>query len=317
MENKSGIALSFNWIFALIVGGFILFVAIYATTRIVDIGSTAGTTTSAAKLISLFDPFETGLASGKSKEIVFSKEVKTIFTCEERANLPFGKQTVSYIEKTLGREKESEPVTIANKYIFSEQEVSGKKFYVFSKPFKIPFKVADIIIVNSNEYCFYNAPIKIKEGIEKLSIKDINFTDDFDLCKDMGVMVCFERIRGCDIEVNEDAGYVYKNDEELYYIDNTDGEPSLIYGAIFSDPEIYKCNVKRLIRKFSELSLIYIEKTSILNERGCSSNIDAKLRIARDVAGNSSSLRGVKDLAFNANEIDQVNEGARNGCEVY
>ena len=56
-------------------------------------------------------------------------------------------------------------VGFENKYIFSDREVEGKKFYVFSKPFEFPFKVTDLIYMTSSlkKYCFVNAPEDIEE----------------------------------------------------------------------------------------------------------------------------------------------------------
>ena len=65
-----------------------------------------------------------------------------------------------------------------------------------------------------------------------------------------------------DCEENSyDYGKIIKDGEVLYYYDN------LMYGAIFSSNDIYKCNVKRLMNRISILSNIYIEKIDIIAER--------------------------------------------------
>jgi len=73
--DKKAIAMSFNWIFAIIAGGFILFLAIFAAGQFIRTGEQTIYTETAASLISLFDPLETGLASGKAHEIGFKKRI--------------------------------------------------------------------------------------------------------------------------------------------------------------------------------------------------------------------------------------------------
>ena len=100
--DKKGIAMSFNWIFAILAGGFILFLAIFSAGKFIRTGEQILYTETAASLISLLDPLETGLASGKAHEIGFKKKSKIFFDCEENLNPPFGKQTISFSEKTFG-----------------------------------------------------------------------------------------------------------------------------------------------------------------------------------------------------------------------
>jgi len=102
--NKKAIAMTFNWIFAIIVGAFILFLAIYASGKFIRTSEQSIYTETAASLVSLFDPLETGLASGKASEITFKKESKIFFDCNENLNLPFGRQTISFSEQTFGEE---------------------------------------------------------------------------------------------------------------------------------------------------------------------------------------------------------------------
>ena len=75
--NKKAIAMSFNWLFAIIVGAIILFLAIYATSKFIKTSEEVIYTETSAKLIALLDPLETGLASGKSEEISFKKQTRT------------------------------------------------------------------------------------------------------------------------------------------------------------------------------------------------------------------------------------------------
>ncbi len=300
-RDKKAIAMSFNWIFALIAGTIILFLAIYATTQYIQTSEKTIYTETAAQLISLFDPLETGLASGKSDEINFKKQSRIYLDCSYLNNHPFGEQTIAFSEKTFGDKfgEKGEEVSIKNKYVFAENIVEGKKMSIFSKPFEMGFKVADIIVINSEVYCFYKASNEIKDEIEGLGIKNIQFSDDLNNCT--GTSVCFIG-SGCDINVLNNK--VVKGSEELYYTD------SLLYAAIFSSPENYECNIKRLRNKFNELSLVYIDKIKIIENKGCSSNTEAKLRIMMDSAKALKSSENIISLANQADVINSINLNA-------
>jgi len=305
--NKKAIEMGFNWIFALIVGAAILGLAIYGATQFIKTSEEALYTESAAKLISLLDPFETGLASGKSSQINFKKSTRTYYECDEFSNQPFGRQTISFSEQTIGDAwgDPGNPISIKNKYVFAENIVEGKNLYIFSKPFEAGFKVADLIMISSDEYCFYKAPSEIQKEIENLNIKNIEFVDNLENCTG-GVSVCWGA-DDCDIKIT--ANRVVKNNRELYYTGD------LIYAAIFSSPEIYECNLKRLKNKFNELSLIYLDKMNIIQQYGCGTGISLNLDIMRNQEINSS--KDVISWINGAETLDKINQGASSGCKLW
>jgi len=309
--KKAVFGMSFNWIFALIAGGFILFIAIYGASKFIQTSETTLYTETASKITSLLDPLETGLASGKATEILFRKESRFEFTCSEKLFPPFGKQTVSFSEQSFGKEfgSQSDRVDIKDKYIFTDNKLIGKNLIIFSKPFFLTFKVADLTIIFSDEYCFYNSPEEIYEDLEGLNIEKIIFMNSSgknQACN--GVKVCFDTKESCDIKVSYSQNYLIKEGKKLYYTDN------LIYAAIFSSPEIYECNLKRLKNKFNELVKIYLTKIEIVERKGCTSNIGDKL------ASMNSTLDSSKEiilLSKQAEEIDLINKGAKSGCKLY
>jgi len=307
LKDRKAIEMGFNWIFAIIAGTFILFLAIYGASRFIETSESSLYTQSAAKLVSLFDPLETGLASGKSSEIDFKKQTKLYFDCEERAYPPFGKQTISFTEKTFGDEygEKGGDITIKNKYVFSEEIVEGKKLHIFSKPFFMPFKIADIIIISSENYCFYDSPEYIREDLEGLNLENIYFINFSMDCS--GKKVCFDG--DCEISVVENENFVLKDEQKLYY------EGDLIYSAIFS--EIYECNIKRLMNKFYELGKIYLDKTEIIGRKECINNIGPKLANLMKDSKNLQSSEGLNNLFKDSLEIESINGDARSGCRLY
>ena len=312
-KNNRAIAMSFNWIFAMIVGAAILALTIYTATRFIETSEEALYTESAARLISLLDPFETGLASGKSAQINFKKLTRTFYECDEFSNQPFGRQTIAFSEQTLGDKfgDKGGEVSIKNKYVFAENIVEGKNLYIFSKPFFMGFKVSDLIMISSDEYCFYNAPADIQSDIAGLNLENIIFTNDITNCTGEGVnkvSVCWGgSSNNCDMRVTENR--IVKNNKELYYIGD------LVYAAIFSSPENYECNLKRLKSKFNELALVYSDKSNIIQRYGCGTGIKTNLEIIRNQDIDSS--REFILLNSNMEKLESVNNAAKSGCELW
>jgi len=274
IHKKAAFGMSFNWVFALIVGGFILFIAIYGASKFVQTSQETLYTTTAAKITSLLDPLETGLASGKATEIKFQKLSRFYFTCNENSYPPFGRHTISFSEQTFGEKfgEKSDKVEITDKYIFTSEVLQGKRIVIFSKPFFLTFKVADLTMIFTEDYCFYDTPEEIEEDLGGLNIESIRFMNDSQTLRHCnGKTVCFERRDGCDVKVHHNEDYLIKDGFKLYYEDN------LIYGAIFSSPNVYECNLKRLQAKFVELSKIYLTKIDLIARKGCVSNIGPKL----------------------------------------
>ncbi|MBT4417885.1 hypothetical protein HOC86_01660 [archaeon] len=336
MKKRGAIGVGFNWIFAMIVGAIILFIALYFASKVIGVGETQAGTESAARLVSVFDPLETGLALEKSLKVDLKRKTKIEFSCDSSSNRPFGRQRLRVAEKGFGSDygEWGYEVSLNNKYVFSDKIIEGENFYIFSQAFFMGFKVSDINIMGSEDYCFYQAPNRIKRDIQNLGVDKFRFTEslsDSDLKNCSGRLVCFESennkcdmiVKGeCnDLRVCEDSydyGRVLKNGGQsiLYYAD------SLVYGAIFSGEDIYECNVIRIMNRLSELSDIYRGKADLLQGKGCRLNIGDKIRIMQgfvdgEISSNnfdSSDLINVHDLA---READLMNKGARGECEVY
>jgi hypothetical protein len=238
--------------------------------------------------------------------------------------LPFGQMKVSFNERTLGNRYSSQVVAtpIKDKYIFVENEMQTKNIYFFAKPLFLPFKVADIIVFIDKNYCFYESPDEVSREIENLNINYLDFTTDEKNCSKK-TKVCFEKnIGNCDIIIvgmcNEDTceskydyGKVIKNGEQLYYSGN------LLFGAVFASPEIYECNVKRLISKFNMLSQVYLDKVNIIQRKGCEPKLQFKLSVMKDSIKNFTSSKNLKEIRFSAKEIDIINDEANTGCRLY
>jgi len=311
--NKKGFEMSFTWIFSIIAGAAILFLAIYAASQFIKTHGQEIDTQTSVKLAILLDPLETSLESGKRSIIDFGANTKIYNDkCYTYGN--FGEQSIGILTSQGRNARPSYGKPQYNKHIFSQNIEEGKEFSVFSKPFALPFKVSDLIFFSGREYCFVQTPESIREELEGLGIMNVNFTESKASCKDGSQKVCFGQSSGCEIAVygnNYDfsSGYLIKEGKTLYFTD------SLIYGAIFSSPSVYECNVKRLSLRLANLGEVYLDKIKILDNINCNSLMDSSLNEIITLARNLNSSQQLFVIKEKADETEKINEAAE--CKVY
>ncbi|GIU68583.1 MAG: hypothetical protein KatS3mg001_433 [Candidatus Pacearchaeota archaeon] len=306
LNKKAQLQFPFAWVFAIIVGAIIIFIAIYASTRVINVGEEKVSAELSQEFESLLNPLESGPESGSSISIDMPTETQLIFSCSSFTD--FGKQEISLKQKISNKFVSTDFSLVSeNKYIFSNKTVQGKKFFVFTKPFEFPFKVADLMYFTSSDesYCFLDAPKNIEREISNLNQENLFVKD----CPSNSKKICFKSRTGCNVFVNENLKTVSLEREEVYY--ETD---ALLYAAIFSNnKQDYECNVKRLMKRAEILSRIYNEKTNILANQGCISEVNLLPLINSLNSYNSSD-----DLTFVKNFADDAelsNERAR--CKLW
>ena len=122
MNSKGFLQMSFAWLFALIVGAFILFLAIYASTSIVQTEQTSTDAKTAKEIGILLNPLETGFETGKTNSIIIPSETRIFNRCNNDGF--FGRQIIKVSQKTFGEWTDTNvDVGFSNKYIFSENFV--------------------------------------------------------------------------------------------------------------------------------------------------------------------------------------------------
>ncbi len=314
VKNKLGFQMSFAWLFAIIVGGFILFLAIYGVVQIVDVGEDVSDARVGAEIGVLLNPLETGFESGQVNFLTMPLETIIHNRCSSSGT--FGEQRVRVSQKTRGSWSETNiSARFENKYIFSEGDVEGRNFFLFSKPFNFPFKISDVIYMTSADenYCFSGFDGDAEEDIRK-ELSDLKkgnenwnvFTENEE-CPVESINVCFDA-SDCDVNVRYNLGKVQKGSEIMYFV-----EDALMYAAIFSEPSIYECQVDRLMKRADELSTIYNQKESFLSSQGCTSSSDIlQLRNAFKGVQTSEDLLNIKALAKNVD-----NENSRARCMLW
>ena len=307
MKSKKGFEFSFAWLFAIIVGAVILFLAIYVTTRLIQTQRTVQDTELGKELGIVLNPLETSLETAKVSSITLPQPTRLFNECDEDLGT-FGVQKISIATRlSIGEQWQAPgfPSSFRNKYLFSSDVVEGTKYIVFSKPFEMPFIVANLIYLfsDNDRFCFVDPPLELEKEIESLQIEQIAITSEVSSCPEETRKVCF-RSSGCDIDVTLDVsgkirGTLKKKFLDRVYFDS----PSLFYAALFSSPLMYECQIQRLMHRTSELAGLYASKGTLLATKNCPSNIESDLAL---YAQQTFSLNRSSDLAAIAILSDQL-----------
>jgi hypothetical protein len=280
----------FVWLFAIIAGIAILLLSIYGATQI---GGTQRYETHASiakKLTVLTDPLEAGFTSATFGTIKFQQETRIRNLCSD---IGFGENSIAASSRSgVGKEwLDFGPATsIKEKYVFGKEEDSGETYYVLSKAFDYPYKIADFIVLISDKkkYCFLDAPKEVREELESLKIPVVSFEN----CSSGDyVDVCFGK-EGCDIsviggcdscqDVFETGIVKLENGGVVSYVGD------LIYPAIFSGKGNFECNVHRLLYRGSIVGKILARKADLMNARECNTNLGPVLYGWSSALGNAS-----------------------------
>lgn len=308
-NKKAQLDISFSWIFAFIIGAFIIFGAIYGVSKFSSMSEQKISSETAMDLGSFLNPLETSIEASKSVYIQLPLNSRIHNSCDKYGT--FGSQGLTVQEFIKGEwSARGAKVTFRNKYLYSSELEEGKGFYAFSKPFKYPFKVANVIYMTSvdENYCFVNPPVKIKKELTELKQANL-LVEDCSNAENM-IKVCFSSSSGCEITVNYNSRSVRKGSKTMYFDDD-----SLMYAAIFSDFEIYECVTERLVKRASELVKIYQGKAVLISTTGCVSDVLSSLNQLNQLFLDYTSS---SDL-FSQSQIVKLieNENAYSRCNLW
>jgi len=308
MNNKGYLQISFGWLFAIIVGAVIIFLAIYFVTKMINTENTIQSAKTSKEIGILLNPLETGFESATSTFIRLPEETRIYNECNNIGK--FGTQGIQTKQKGIGKKwtEVATEVSFQNKYLFSEAYIQGKTFYIFSKPFEFPFKVADLMYITpaSENYCFIkkDIPDNIENEISDLDQANLKLEGT---CSEDNIKICFKD-SNCDIYVNYNVGYVEKQNDKMYF--ETD---ALMYAAIFSDKLTYECQLKRLMQRIEQLSNLYIDKENLIALR-CDSNLGDDLSILSSSASNLEDSNALNIVYNNAQDLEYQNRG---NCRLW
>jgi len=315
---------NFVLLFAIVAGSMILLLAIYGAVK-AGSGFQKQTEAEIAKSLDIItNPLQAGFADGATSRIMFKRDTRIINSCDSYSK--FGENIISVQTKSsIGQEWTDNPLEykIYNKYIFSEMQ-EGKTFYVYSKPFSTGFKVTDLIFMSTQSYCFVFPPIEIEEEVRGLNVPNIGLQLEGgnNTCVEGAKKVCFGTSgTGCEIVVAGECGETRCNSEyDFGYITNENGTKtyysgSLIYAAIFSNKDVYECNVKRLLYRSSRVADIFSRKVDLMTMRGCSSLLKTDLDKFAITLQNAST-RDLETIYYLSNDLEKKN-AREGGCKLW
>ncbi|MFH1249278.1 MAG: hypothetical protein V1660_03940 [archaeon] len=306
--------MQFNWIFSIVVGAVIIFLALFFASRSINMQQYKYDSEIAEKLSVLLDPLESGMGSASIDVIKMPADTRISMKCKYEG---IGRQELRIATKnSVGSEWQEFGAiqSIYNKYVFSRDLEEGKELYIFSKQFKMPFDVANLIYLTAGNYCFISPPDSLSYELKDLNATNMKVTNRKQDCKKGSISVCFNN-PSCDVVVNGlcygygcnslyDYGYVQQGNEKSYFLGD-----ALLYGAIFSKPDFYNCTVKRLLNRISMLSKLYAEKTKLLDSRGCmTGELSKKLIDLSYEASGLIALSNIMPLNDKSIEVEYENE---------
>jgi len=271
--NKKGFEMSFSWLFAIIVGAIILFLAISSISKISDNQTYTNNIKTSSTIDVLANKFELGYESSAVSKIKLPSDSKLDLECNN--NPPFGKQKLIVDSEFFDKWSDTgNGVSSENKYFFFDRPLEAREMIVFSKVFEFPFKVATLnyFIPASEQYCFVEPIPEVVDELEKNNISNFELQDSLEECSSEAKTICFQDDEDCDIFVSNMKGYVFKGSYRVSY-----GNVALMFAAIFSDQKTYECQLSRLMSRTNSLAEIYLEKIDMDSIQGCNSNQKAPL----------------------------------------
>ena len=81
MRNKKALEMGFAWIFAILVGGAILFLAIFSSSRFIDVSEKEINTKTAQAFLNVLDKVQTKSESGTSDILLLNAESRIYTSC--------------------------------------------------------------------------------------------------------------------------------------------------------------------------------------------------------------------------------------------
>lgn len=312
MTNKRGM-IEFNWIFVLIIGAVILFLAMFFVGKLIGTQQYASETELAKNFDILLNPFASIGGMGTvtlAKTIQLAQTTQINQTCSVK-----DRKITMYLrsESSTGKKwgEWSAANQIYNKYIFSNSSMQSKTFDVFSMPLNLPFRVDDLIFILDKDYCFVNAPAEVKNEIGTVNLSKLRFVNSQNDCKAGSIEVCFET-SGCDIRVvgncegstttdcnKFDYGYVSKKGNLDY------ATTPMMYAAIFSDQKMYDCEIERIKERLNGLIDIYNQKAAILASQGCrTTEVQTALEKLKSERSSMENLFMLSQEVSNANPLE-------------
>lgn len=276
--QKKGFEFSFTWMFVLIVGAAILFLAVFMASRLITREEKTYNSEVAAELSAALTPIETSVEDEKYAPIRFPAETRVVNECDAEGT--FGEQALSVtVRSGVGNEwaKTGIPYRSPYSFIFSPDSFQATQAHVIASSVALPFHVGNAVVLYAEGYCFVNPPETIEDTLVQLGAEGMTIAPSRSACPEQSISVCFST-NGCDIRVDAEdlrRGVVHKGTETLPFVEG------LFYAALVAEPDLYTCQLTRIRKRTSEVAHLYAEKSAFLDARGCSSHLATDLELYR------------------------------------
>lgn len=313
MNGKKGMV-EFGWIFSIIVGAVILFLAFYFISTNASEKKTVQETIEAQNLDAALNPFGYlgDVANITRMPIKLSEKSEITIECISEGTIGYDSIETAGTGKGSGTGIARK---IYDKYIYSD--LSGtkvKNLEGMAVALKAPWRVADLIMLwpVEKKYCFTKSmPKEMRDEINRTGIPDV-FAEYSEQCPEGSItigMAC----SGYDINVcqQEQGNYVSKNGVKIYYSGS-----ALMYSAIFSEQNLYNCNLNRLGKRLALQGSLYESKA---NSTGCTSGnaaFEKMISAANDLSIADSNLKianALKSIESASADIEIINSN----CKLY
>jgi len=282
----------FAWIFSIIVGAVVLFLAFFFVTQYSkQVERPTKQITIASGINILLEPFSAigSLAEIRAEPIELPAGIYVEFNC----NAVKDYSEIKAREKGHRRFDLTEKVY--DKYIFAKtiETKARSKFFAFSLPIKIPFYVATATVIVADDYCLASLPNNdYKESLQEVydSIEDkVDIELDFS---------CSENLL-----------------EGKQYIDG------LILAAVFSEDDVYNCNLERILSRAIRIAGIYKEKAMLMQQKGCSvgnviSALDNYINAAKNFKANMNE-QNLNSFYSAIEQLKNANGNLKKECRLF
>ncbi len=308
--NRRGFEMSFAWIFSIIVGAVIIFLAVYAALELGYGEREVADSIAAQELQGLFYPLTTtGESASKPGNISFPTSTRLSTSC--LAEGVFGIQEIRIATRSgVGNpwQEAGVPARSSTTYLFAANLTEGKDFFTLVQPFNFPFKIGDIITLWNGQYCFINPPQEISNEIESLHLDASGFivSATSTSCPARSTQICFlggVAASTCTITVDVAGRRVIKQRQTLSY------EKPLFYAAIVADSALYECQVQRMFHRSAELARLYRSKSEFVAARShtaCSAALQPELS-AYATLTSTATTRQLSLIEIKARQLATLN----------
>jgi len=310
---------AFAWLFSIIIGAAILFLAFFFVTQYgKQVAQPQEQVGLGSGINMLLEPFTAvgSLVEAKGSILEFTSNVYIEFGCNsvnDYSEIKAKKAT----HKTFDLTKNA-----YDKYIFSNIITTQEKesLLAFSVPIKEPFYIATPTIITKGNYCFVGLPFQYKNILESIDDNinetkyNFNYTSSQGSCPAGYTKVCFS-LSGCDININcLDASCNYGSINDKFWFNE------LVFAGIFSKSETYNCNLDRILERAKKVAFIYKQKSLNLQNKGCAmggmvSALDAFTAAIDNFKANKNA-NNLASLYSSISQIQNINSGLNGDCRI-